>query len=91
MKIGGNIMRYEKFLRSCKVNSATKNVWSKGASSRPIKSEQFLIRFWFMGNNTLDMIRCGSKRECESFAEVYSKTMFTEDGARPFRITIEEF
>jgi hypothetical protein len=84
-------MGYDKFLRSCKVLSATKFVWTKGASSRPIRSERFLIRFWFMGNSTMEMVRYGSKRECESFAYLYSKKLFTEKDAIPWRVTVEFF
>jgi hypothetical protein len=76
---------------TCYVPSSTKWVWFRGASSRPIKSIRFLIKFWFTGTDAMEMIRCGSKRECESFAHTYSKQMFTEDGAKPIRITVEEF
>jgi len=78
-------------MKDCYVPQATKRVWNRGASSRPIKSARFLIKFWFTGTYAMEMLRWGSKRECESFAQVYSKQMFTEDGATPCRITVEAF
>ena len=84
-------MRYEKFLRSCKVHSAVKNVWSKGASSIPIKSERFIITFHFTGTSTFEIERHGTRKEVESFAQMYSKTMFTEKEQQPFRISINNF
>lgn len=85
------LAEYEKFLRGCKVLPATKRVWDRGRSARPIKSSRFIIRFWFGSSDPIEMERHGSKKEVESFAFQYAKQMFVEEGQQPWRIEVSNY